>query len=522
MRELLDKLFSSDFMPHGYCYLWKPGLVWLHVISDALIALAYFSIPVTLIYFIRKRRDLPFNWMFVSFGIFILACGGTHAMEIWTLWHGTYWFSGAVKAVTAMASLPTAMLLVELVPRMLALPSPTALRLEIVERKRVEEALHRANSELELKVLERTAELRKSEAELRTIVETIPAYVWTTLPDGMVDFVCQSWLDYTGLSKEQWLGWGWMTVTHPEDLERTVEKSRAALAAGEPIEQEQRVRQADGSYRWFLGRNVPLRDEHGNILKWYGTLHDIEGQKQAEAALRESELAKRNADLAAASERLRSEQIRRASAEKTARLARDVHDTVAQGFTGIVLNLEAAEEAAADLPEGVRNRIIRARDVARQNLEEVRRSVRMLSVSPAVRGDLAGAIGKSVERIQSNTRVQVGFSVRGTPELLNTTCEENLLRIAQQAIDNALQHAQASRIWVELAFLQKDVRLHIEDNGRGFLTSNLSRHGMGITSMRERAGEIGGNCELKSQLGKGTSVTVKVRRPSTGCPTGSS
>jgi hypothetical protein len=182
MRELLDKSFSSDFMPHGYCYLWKPGLVWLHLISDALIALVYFSITVTLIYFIRKRRDL--NWMFVSLGIFILACGGTHAMEIWTHWHGTYWFSGAVKAVTAMASLPTAMLLVELVPRMLALPSPTALRLEIVERKRAEEALHRANSELEMKVLERTAELRKSEAELRTIVETIPAYVWTTLPGG--------------------------------------------------------------------------------------------------------------------------------------------------------------------------------------------------------------------------------------------------------------------------------------------------------------------------------------------------
>jgi two-component system NtrC family sensor kinase len=128
---------------------------WLHLISDALIALAYFSIPVTLIYFIRKRRDLPFNWMFVSFGIFILACSGTHAMEMWTLWHGTYWLSGAVKAVAAMASLPTAMLLVQLVPRMLALSSPTALRLEIVERKRAEEALHQANSELEMNVLER-------------------------------------------------------------------------------------------------------------------------------------------------------------------------------------------------------------------------------------------------------------------------------------------------------------------------------------------------------------------------------
>src|SRR4029077_1876841 len=73
MKEFLETLFSSDFEPHGYCYLWNPGLVGLHVVSDALIALAYFSLPVTLIYFIRKRRDLPFNWMFVSFGMFILA-----------------------------------------------------------------------------------------------------------------------------------------------------------------------------------------------------------------------------------------------------------------------------------------------------------------------------------------------------------------------------------------------------------------------------------------------------------------
>jgi len=162
-----DSLFSSnDFMPHGFCYLWKPGLVWLHAVSDALIALAYFSIPITLIYFIRKRKDLPFNWMFLCFGAFILACGSTHVMEVWTLWHGTYWLSGAIKVLTAMASLPTAVLLVHLVPRALALPSPEAMRLEIAERKRVQEELRSAKDELELRVQERTAELRKANQDL--------------------------------------------------------------------------------------------------------------------------------------------------------------------------------------------------------------------------------------------------------------------------------------------------------------------------------------------------------------------
>lgn len=149
MKEFLEKLFSSDFMPHGYCYLWNPGLVWLHVISDALIAIAYFSIPFTLIYFIRKRRDLPFHWMFVCFGMFILACGATHTMEVWTLWHANYWLSGAIKAVTAMVSVPTAILLVRLVPQAVSLPSPEAMRLEIAERKRTEQALREAKDELE-------------------------------------------------------------------------------------------------------------------------------------------------------------------------------------------------------------------------------------------------------------------------------------------------------------------------------------------------------------------------------------
>src|SRR5437879_4082941 len=140
--EFFKTLFSSDgFMPHGFCYLWSPGLVWFHAISDCLIALAYSTIPITLVFFIRKRRDLPFNWMFICFGIFILACGATHAMEVWTLWHATYWLSGAVKIITALSSVPTAILLIQLVPQALELPSPKALRLEIAERTSTQEAL---------------------------------------------------------------------------------------------------------------------------------------------------------------------------------------------------------------------------------------------------------------------------------------------------------------------------------------------------------------------------------------------
>jgi signal transduction histidine kinase len=147
--EFFRALFSSGgFMPHGFCYQWSPGLVWFHAGSDSLIALAYSTIPVTLVYFIRKRSDMPFNWMFISFGIFILACGATHAMEVWTLWHATYWLSGAVKLITAIASVTTAIMLVHIVPQALKLPSPETLRVEVAERKLAEEALSKANSRL--------------------------------------------------------------------------------------------------------------------------------------------------------------------------------------------------------------------------------------------------------------------------------------------------------------------------------------------------------------------------------------
>src|SRR4051812_47326224 len=147
MLDFLAPLFSSDeFMPHGHCYLWQPGIVWLHVVSDALIALAYTTIPFTLLYFVRRRRDLPFTWIFLCFGLFIVACGATHYLEIVTLWKPWYWLSGIVKAITALASLPTAVLLVRLIPRALALPSPDDLR-RATEALRVSEARFRAAME---------------------------------------------------------------------------------------------------------------------------------------------------------------------------------------------------------------------------------------------------------------------------------------------------------------------------------------------------------------------------------------
>jgi two-component sensor histidine kinase len=148
MEWLLAIFDESGFMPHGHCFLWYPQLLWLHVGSDALIAAAYFAIPVTLLYFVRRRKDLPFDWMFVMFGVFIVACGAGHVMSIWNVWQPDYWATGVVKGVTALASVGTALLLVRLVPLALALPSPEMLQRknaelaqEIVKREQAQSAL---------------------------------------------------------------------------------------------------------------------------------------------------------------------------------------------------------------------------------------------------------------------------------------------------------------------------------------------------------------------------------------------
>ena len=147
--------FFSEFMPHGHCYAWTPSILWASVMSDVTIAASYFSIPVALLYFIRKREDLPFSWIFALFGLFILACGTGHVFEVWNTWHGAYGGQAVLKVITAVASVGTAVVLWPLLPRALALPSPRqlseandSLRGEISIREQAERALQDQAREL--------------------------------------------------------------------------------------------------------------------------------------------------------------------------------------------------------------------------------------------------------------------------------------------------------------------------------------------------------------------------------------
>ena len=279
--DFFRQLFGAgEFMPHRYCYLWNPGLVWLHVISDSLIAISYFTIPFTLLWFVRKRRDLPFSWMFVLFGAFIVACGATHVMEVWNLWHAQYWLAGVLKAVTAVASVGTAILLVRLVPQALELPNLSdwaranvALESEIHERR-----------ELEI-------DLRMSESRFREQAELLDL-----THDAIIVRNLRNEITYWNHGAEELYGWRVEEILGkmPQDLLQTVFPKAAREIEAETRERgswegELTHSRRDGSVVTVSSRWVLRRDVQGNPTGVLESNRDISAKRDAEESRRQSE-----------------------------------------------------------------------------------------------------------------------------------------------------------------------------------------------------------------------------------------
>ncbi len=314
MVDSLAGFLSSDgFMPHGMCYLWRPGVLTLHVASDALITLAYFSIPFTLLYFVRRRKDLEFNWMFVCFAIFIVACGTTHFMEIWTIWYPLYWLSGSIKAVTALASVPTAILLVKLIPEALRLPNPSALRTanedlerEIRERRRAENEVRRMNDALEAHVAERTAELeaanqrllleaqqrhraeetkRSSEELLQAIVDNSLAVIFVKDLEGRYLLINRRFEEIFQRSRATDLGRTDYDFFSKDTADALRDMDERVAAADQPLTEEETAPLADGPHT-YISIKCPLRDATGKTYAVFGISTDITDRKHAEVRLR--------------------------------------------------------------------------------------------------------------------------------------------------------------------------------------------------------------------------------------------
>lgn len=169
MNDALESIFKTDYMPHGHCYWWKPDILWLNVVSDSLIAMAYFSIPLVLYYFTKKRPELEFRGLFILFSLFILLCGITHVVSIFVIWNGAYGIHGLFKLATGIVSCITAYQLFKIVPHALELPSPEAMKVALENANR--EKIDRIKLENELAI--ETA-LRESESVRRNLFDSLP------------------------------------------------------------------------------------------------------------------------------------------------------------------------------------------------------------------------------------------------------------------------------------------------------------------------------------------------------------
>lgn len=290
-------------MPHGHCYFWKPEIYLTNAISDSIIAIAYFTIPFSIVYIVKVRKDFKYYWLLILFAIFILGCGTTHVMDVINIWKPYYHLDSLFRVITALASIGTAIALIKYTPEIILIPNAEEfkginikLQEQILLLSQKEEQLRiaqiqlsKANEELEKKVNERTADLRnaneqlskrskdleQSEGKLRTLADNIPNLVWIANKEGEILWYNNRWYEYTGKTPEEMEGSGWQSLHDPSVLPEVIEKWRNSISTGQPFEMTFPMKGKDGNYKQFLTRVVPLKNEMGEIENWFGTNTDI-------------------------------------------------------------------------------------------------------------------------------------------------------------------------------------------------------------------------------------------------------
>lgn len=563
--EFFQNLFSgAGFIPRAVCGQWTPGLIRLHNASDFFIWTAYIAIPIVLVKFAySKRSELPFRQLFWLFGLFILACGTTHLMDIVMFYNPLYRLSGLIKLVTAAASWGTVMALFHVVPHALKMRSPDDLEREIEQRQSAEAELRSARDQLESHVAQRTNELRASEDRFRLLIEAIPQIVWTAQGDGFLDYYNQKWVDYTGMSIEQTQGWGWQPVVHPDDLQGYLDAWNHSVQSGEIYQIEYRFkRAADGAYRWHLGRALPLRDEAGHIVKWFGTCTDIDDQKKAQAALERSRdeleqlVGERTAELELAGQsqgRLMSE-LERSNGELQSFASVASHDLqeplrAIQAFGDRLKTRHGAALPAEgqDYLERMNLAAGRMRSLINDLLAYSRVTTK---ARPFQAADLAlviqGVISDLSSRLEE-TQGRIEWDEASFPTIEADATQ--MRQLLQNLIANALKFHRDDappvvRLSAQILLPQDEAvpaplregttefcRIVVEDNGIGFEEKYTERifapferlhsqrkyegTGIGLAICRKIAERHGGTLTAKSVLGQGTtfSILLPVRHP---------
>jgi PAS domain S-box-containing protein len=361
--------------------------------------------------------------------------------------------------------------------------------------------------------------LRRSEEQFRAFANSLPELCWMAHSDGRIFWRNERWYEYTGTKPEQMEGTGSWSVHDAKMLPLVLERWKASVEGGTAFEMEFPLRGADGVYRWFLSRIRPVRDEAGNITRWYGTATNVDEQRQLLQSLSEARedlekrVEERTAELRTATESLRdlSARLLRMRDDEQRRLARELHDSVGQLLAAIGMNLAVISSEASRLtPEA-------AKCVAENAglVDEVSREIRTIShlLHPPLLDEagLASALRWYTEGFAKRSRIEVELEIpRDLGRLPNDT-EITMFRVVQECLTNIHRHSGSATASIRINTQGDRIVLEVQDRGKGIAAEKLQRLakvgqiGVGFTGMRERLRQLGGTLEIQSEE-KGTLV----------------
>lgn len=496
--------FEMPYMPHGHCYYWDPVIMWSHAISDGFIALAYTSIPITLLYiYLKRKRDVRYVWMMILFAIFIFGCGLTHVMDVVNIWEPYYRMDSTVRIVTALASIGTAIVLIKIAPQIVAIPSADKW------------------IEVNMKLNQQLEELKKKDITIASIkhfqllTETLPQLVFTVDIDGKSDFYNDKWYQYTGLTYQESI---WEVLKHVVDKlhqEDVIFSLRNSLENGIHFEKQFCIKSKENEYRWFLGRALPFRSGN-DIIFWVCTLTDIheEIKRKVELEKKNEELSRINNDLDTfiytASHDLKHPisnleglliALDRPSIINKPELQQQIKDM-------IHISLLKLKQTITDLSEVAK---------IQKNIDELNlTTINIEALLREIKEDISLMISESRAMFVQDLKIkEVDFS------------KKNLRSILYNLITNAIKYKHPERdIIIKISTYSEgnNFILSIEDNGLGIdmkqkeklfmLFKRLHTHvegtGIGLYIVKRIVDNYRGRIEVDSELNKGTVFRVYI------------
>ena len=538
-------LSTAHFIPHGMCYLWKPGLVSLHLISNAVISLSYFSITVTLIYLVRQRSDIPFNGLFFLFVAFIVFCGSGHAFDIWTLWYPNYWLSGYMRFLTAVVSVSTVIALARQVPLIITIPSPG--QIKTVNQNLQQEIKQRKKQE---------AQLKEKERFLRSIYDGVreAIFVVDVFNDGEFRYAgfnpaCEN---LTGISNVE--GKTPAQLFLAQDAVAIKNNYRNCLEVEEGISYEESI-VFKGEHTWWLTNLNPLHNQKGEIYRIVGTSINITETKNAREQLHqmnaelEQRVAERTKELADAKNK--AESANRAKSMFISHMSHELR-TPLNGILGFAQILQKDPHLNSQQLDGIKTiqqcgshlltLIGDILDLAKIEAEKLE-----LQESDWYFSDLIESLIAIIRLKAQNKGINFHYQPQSPLPTLVRGDQKRLRQVLLNLLSNGVKFTETGSVTFKVGYGRdgedreensqssdsidnRKIRFQVEDTGIGIRSDKLADifvpfrqavegpfaqegTGLGLTISQNIVQQMGGEIKVHSELGKGSVFWFEINLP---------